>query len=281
MVDVAVKDWFEVIENMENKDYRDYPAISKSDLDRIHKSIAHWQAPSQPPTADMIEGSAAHCIVLETDKFHKDYVRSPKFNRRTKEGKLEAEAFELRNKGRTPLNEDQYYRLESIYNAVYSHPTASKLFENGRAEVSYFWEQDVYVEGQFHKVTCKARTDFVTAENNVLVDLKTTRDASPESFAKSVAQYRYHVQAAWYREGWYRIHGEYPAFVFVCVEKTPPYEVAIYTLDEGSLAEGWLQAKSDLAKYAFWKATPELERVDGYPIEITELSLPRWAFKEN
>ena len=281
MVEVAVKDWFEVIENMENKDYRDYPAISKSDLDRIHKSIAHWQAPSQPPTADMIEGSAFHTMVLEPEKFKRDYVKAPKFNKRTKEGKLEAEAFELRNKGRIPLPEDQYRRLEQMAEAVYSHPIASNLLSAGRPEVSYFWEQDVYVEGQFHNVTCKARTDFATEDNTVLVDLKTTRDGSEEGFAKSCANFRYHVQAAWYQRGWAKIHEKEPEFLFLCVEKSPPYAISIHHLLPASMSEGWKVARADLAKYAFWKATPEEYRVDGYPLEITGIELPRWAFTEN
>ena len=55
---------WEIIQQMPNTEYRQYPAISKSDLDRIHRSILHFEAPSSEPTKAMIEGTAFHTAVL-------------------------------------------------------------------------------------------------------------------------------------------------------------------------------------------------------------------------
>lgn len=66
----------------------------------------------------------------------------------------------------------------------------------------------------------------------VIVDIKTTSDASPRGFALSVAKYGYHIQQEWYRA----VHraafapGD-AAFVFLALQTTPPYRVEVYELD--------------------------------------------------
>ena len=75
-----------------NAEYHGYTqAISKSRLARISvcPSYFKWHEDNpQKPTDDMIEGSAFHKIVLEPETFDKEFIVSPKFDRRTKEGKL-------------------------------------------------------------------------------------------------------------------------------------------------------------------------------------------------
>ncbi len=285
MIEAEIKPWFEIIQNMDNDDYRGYEAISKSDLDKINKSVAHWKAPKGGATPEMKEGSAFHCYVLEPWHFERRYKEAPKLRKNTK---AETEWHEA-NKGFLPVTKDQLDRFERMADNVWSHPKARLLLEplnEENVEVSYFWETEVYVKeslrkGGFHKIKSKCRVDYTNEEHNILVDLKTTKDGSNEDFPKSVANYRYHVQAAWYRNGYQQIKGgPHPDFVFICVEKTDPFEVSIFTLGDRSLAQGQLQAKADLAKYANWKNTPEDRRVDGYPVDIQEIDMPNWAFKE-
>jgi exodeoxyribonuclease VIII len=75
-----------------------------------------------------------------------------------------------------------------------------------------------------------------------LVDLKTTTDASPAGFARAVERYRYHVQAAYALDGWPQAGGgTVERFVFIAVEKTPPYAVGLYDLSPALLRQGrWL-----------------------------------------
>jgi exodeoxyribonuclease VIII len=73
----------------------------------------------------------------------------------------------------------------------------------------------------------------------VLVDLKTTNDASPEGFIWAVRRYLYHLQAAFYVDGWEAAGGgPIDEFIFIAVEKTPPFAVGLYRLPESALIKG-------------------------------------------
>jgi hypothetical protein len=106
------------------------------------------------------------------------------------------------------------------------------------------------------------------------VDLKTTTDASPAAFARSVATFRYHVQASHYLSG---LHGA-ERFVFIAVEKTAPYAVAVYELDAAAMAAGDELRQRDMRMIADCRATGEWP---GYSDDCQTLSLPKWALTAN
>nr|DAD96050.1 MAG TPA: Exodeoxyribonuclease 8 [Myoviridae sp. ctpjm1]DAS09538.1 MAG TPA: Exodeoxyribonuclease 8 [Bacteriophage sp.] len=100
--------------------------------------------------------------------------------------------------------------------------------------------------------------------------------SAPAAFAKTCANYRYHVQDAFYSEGYYRAAGHWPAgFVFIAVEKKPPYSVGVYTLDDTAKACGrelWqreLRSLKHARETNAWQST--------YSSDIRTLSLPVWA----
>ncbi|HID70728.1 MAG TPA: exodeoxyribonuclease VIII, partial [Desulfobacterales bacterium] len=110
-----------------------------------------------------------------------------------------------------------------------------------------------------------------------IVDLKTTIDASPESFARSCVNFGYHRQEALYRMI-YKLHfGEEPrGFIFVAVEKEPPYAVGVYVLGEEELNLGYNQINNAIDIYL------ECIRFDTWPSyseKIITLDYPKWAFK--
>ena len=64
-------------------------------------------------------------------------------------------------------------------------------------------------------------------------------NASPSAFGWSALKYRYHVQASFYMDAFYHKFGEYPAgFVFIAIEKEPPYAVAAYMTTPDMLERG-------------------------------------------
>jgi exodeoxyribonuclease VIII len=113
-----------------------------------------------------------------------------------------------------------------------------------------------------------------------IIDLKTSNDASEEGFARSIANFRYHVQDAWYTKGVQVATRKHPTFVFLVVENVLPFSIAIYVLDSRSKDEGWMVADNDLRKYVDYKEMPEEDRYAGYSPDAVEISLPRWGFKE-
>ena len=107
-----------------------------------------------------------------------------------------------------------------------------------------------------------------------MVDLKTTRDASPRGFRRSIADYRYHVQAGWYLHGVEQATGKRPdQFIFICVETAAPYACAVYAADAEMIERGYQRAMEDLGKLAVCKAA---DHWPSYSDQIEPISLPAW-----
>jgi hypothetical protein len=110
---------------------------------------------------------------------------------------------------------------------------------------------------------------FRSWREGTVIDLKSTVDASPAGFARAVARYSYHVQAAHYMAG-----TKCDRFLFVAFEKTAPYACAVYELDADAIARG-----RDLREHALETLASciELGVWPGYATEVQVLELPRWA----
>lgn len=178
------------------------------------------------------------------------------------------------NPGRIVLTPEQWEQLHAMAAAVHAHPAAGALLTSvpGEAEKSVYWRDSTT------GVLCRCRPDW-WRDDNVIVDLKTTEDASPEGFAKSIANWRYDVQAAYYLDGIQQATRKRPkAFVFIAVEKKPPYGVGVYVLDSDSLELGRAQYQHDLRVYAECVRTGEWP---GYGDKIQTISLPAWHANKN
>ena len=178
------------------------------------------------------------------------------------------------NEHRTILNPDQWQTIHAMRNALMAHPAANALLTNipGEAEKSVYWLDALT------GVLCRCRPDW-WRDDNVIVDLKTTEDASQEGFARSMAKFRYDVQAAYYLDGVQAATRKRPkAFVFIAVEKKPPYGVGVYVLDAESLELGRAQYQHDLRIYAECVRTGEWP---GYGDKIQTISLPGWHANKN
>lgn len=265
---------------LSNEDYHQHPAVSKSQLDRASKGFIHWKRPAQIQTPALAFGSAFHAAVLEPHKFAAEFAVAPEgIDRRTKAGKEQWNFFLEESEGKEVITSADGELIRAMKASVMDHPLANQILTlDGHAEASYFWtDQDTGLE-------CKIRPDYVTA-HHMLVDLKTTQDASPEGFARSCAKFRYHVQAAWYSLGYQQVTGEAPStFAFIAVEKTEPHAVGVYVLDTAALEQGARLAKSNLEKIATWmQLTPEDQEQklkSGYSERFEILELPQWAFYE-
>jgi exodeoxyribonuclease VIII len=261
---------------MDNTDYHAHPAISKSHLDQVARSPLHYWAryldPNRvvpEPTPAMAIGSAVHTHVLELDQWDARYVSAPDgIDRRTKAGKAEWEAFTTAATGRTVLPKADADLVMRMAHSVFSHPAAAMLLAlPGKAETTHMWTDAAT------GLQCKCRPDWLTDDGRLLVDLKTTEDASM-GFARSIAQWRYHVQASWYLDGVEQSTGTRPEqFLFLCVEKKAPFACAVYAADAEMIAAGAQTAARDLDVLATCKAA---NAWPGYSDQIEPISLPPW-----
>ena len=249
-----------------NAEYHAADGISKSDLDLIHRSPAHYKAARHEDTPALRFGTAFHCAVLENDRFNATYtvIEGDRRTKAVKDSIKDAEAA-----GKIILTADDFNAIMSMAQAVFKNPICAALLRGSLKENSVFSELD--------GVRVKCRPDGWSIEKGVLFDLKSTEDASPEGFARTVAKYRYHVQDAFYRHvvaSATNCDADDLSFIFVAVEKKPPFAVALYQLDEMATLQGWVEARDDMRRY---KDAQTSGKWCGYSPKIESLSLPRWA----
>jgi hypothetical protein len=253
--------------NVPEAEYFSNPGYSQSDMKQALESpeLLYWMKhkggrAQRKPSPQMIEGTLAHACILEPDKFNATYkVCGP---RNTKAGKEEAK--EAIESGRQPITRAQYEKALDMNIAVNDNLLCNSFFVDGLAEQSFFSEDDRTT------LPMKARLDWIT-ENDTIVDLKTVAagGASPANFAKQVANFSYHLQAAHYLEmsGMQR-------FVFVVVEREPPFQIGVYELDDDAIAEGRYLRRKALDLIANCKVFNDWP---GHtPLMPQTLSLPNW-----
>ena len=263
------------METMSNAEYRKKEGISASDLKRMVKSMALWKYEKDHPDENDNEvfqfGRAYHKLMLEPDDFDNEFVVSPKFDRRTKEGKAAYEEFVKESEGKEVITEETYQKLLEMQIALYNTPFV-KLLIKGEHEKSFFWTDEK------SGVPCKCRPDsFGEIKGNyVCIDLKTTQNAETQAFMRDAIKYGYDIQAAHYCEG-LEIHYKKPfKFIFIAQEKTAPYLVNVLEADAYFMAAGKEVKDVLLERY---KECLEKDEWPGYmdeSIGINSLSVPAW-----
>lgn len=259
--------------NVPAEEYFAWDAMNRSTLEHGNRSMLHLHAAMTEPSessAPKDMGSALHCAVLEPDSFSRRFKVAPDVDRRTKAGKEAFEVFVKESNGATVLDSDSMDLVRQMAKAIRCHERADKLLAvPGENEVCAVWDDAET------GIRCKARIDRYAA--GVLgVDIKTTRNASPFAFSKSVFDYGYHRQMAWYADGFYAITGKLTTFLIIAVENESPCGVCIYRIEDAAVEFGRDDNRRWLRQYAEAKAA---NRFDGYPTEVVNLGLPVWAEK--
>lgn len=264
---------------MTNKEYRQHPAISRSELFKISKSPQHFkyefENPSEP-TKELRIGVAFHKLVLEPGDFESDIAIVPKVDRRTKEGKAIWEEFNNNSTDKIIITDEEFVQITEMAKAVKANPYAARLLDGAR-EDSFFWNDDLTGEA------CKCRPDCLSQinSNTVIVDLKSTENASNEAFMRDVVKYGYDMQAAMYKEGVETVKNVKDCiFVFIAVEKKPPYAINILQADELVLRRGYDLFRELIGIYHNCKETGSWYGYNGFSGYINNLSLPKWLAKD-
>ncbi|WP_250534935.1 PD-(D/E)XK nuclease-like domain-containing protein [Caballeronia sp. AZ10_KS36] len=251
-------------------DYHAREALSASGISRLLRSPAHyrlWRTTPGTQTAAMALGTVVHALVLEPHR-PPPVAITPSCERRSNADKAVWTEFEANLQGRVPLRQEEFDRAQRVRDAVYAHAGARMLLENIATEVSIFWQDEAF------DIPCKARLDVLRADLGI-VDLKTTADAAPSAFARSVANFRYHAQAAHYRNAvQHAEHASPPFFAWIAVETEPPFGCGCYEIDSDGLDEGRRLVRAAAKVYA---QALRARRWPGYPETIQLLRLPKWA----
>src|SRR5690606_28588177 len=95
--------------------------LSNSMLGHFIVSPAHRQADLRHPltaTPAMVFGSLTHTCVLAPQGLDRQYVVAPPFDRRTKDGKAAADAFETANDGRKSIDQETHVQVDGFIRSV-------------------------------------------------------------------------------------------------------------------------------------------------------------------
>jgi hypothetical protein len=264
--------------------FADYSAWSqsmvKTFLKRRRLAQAYYvdrTAVEDPPTDPMRKGTATHTAILEPEKFddmvevYPDYVLATNGAVSTKEAKEFRER--CRASGRIAMKTAEAAQVRAMADSV-------RRVCGEWLKMDALKEQSVYWTDGDTGIRCKSRLDWLieTPKAIVVLDLKTTGDASPMAFRKRVEDLKYWLQDATYRDAAKSAtQSDKPIhFYFIAVEDKFPFATALHRLDAedvANAADGRRRAMASLAN-----CLKSGEWAEPWESTINPLPLRRWAF---
>jgi ATP-dependent exoDNAse (exonuclease V) beta subunit len=255
---------------MNLSEYRAHKSVNFSTLKSILKSPAHYQAAladdDQEEKEHLILGTLVHEFLLEGKDSRGAYAIKPEgMSFATKEGKAwKAE------QTKPILSSDAEKKIPMMADAVLENAHA-------KAMLTACQHRETPILASIRGVECKGLIDAAGTDGVdwVILDLKTTDDASPEAFARKVANYHYDMQAALYKQllaTHHQIETE-PAFYWLVVEKTAPYTCAVYDSSD------WITSGEDKLERAL-ETLKECRKSNFWPKPFSGINLlirPSWA----
>lgn len=247
----------------------------------VSRSMLEWLSPPKTPlhfwakyvaklipdeeTPALRTGTLVHRCVLEPETMAGAFHTRPEgLNFSTKEGKAWKEA----HADKPILTDDESKMIYGMRDSVWRHAKAAAILKTSEFERSAF--------AGHNGMILKARFDALPKAGNVIADLKTCDSADLESVEKSMLKYGYFRQAAFYLKVANLLGLKRDYFVFIFVEKSPPYAVACYTPSDVVLEAGTMMVNRDLQLLA---NCYETDRWPGYSPNIEPAALPAWAMK--
>ena len=248
--------------------YRSAPGINYSSLKLIDKSPLHYKhnIENPPPDRKVFQvGRAIHCAVLEPEKFRDEYVIMPATIKK-RAGKA-WEEFKAENEGREIVSVAERDKYVSIAKSIKKNPHTRRLLarKTTKCEVPIFWTY------RGHEM--KSQIDFLGP--NMMGDLKSTADILPRKFDRSVVNYEYLAQFAFYQMAHETQIGKRVPFYCFAVEKEAPFDVCPVLIPDDALDYGRKKIDDWIDKLEACNESGEWPGVGGG--EIREFALPMWA----
>lgn len=266
-----------VIYNMPSEDYHSGPELSSTAISVfINKSPAHYRLMRDgkwsPVSTAFKSGNAAHVYLLERKEFFERYAVGPDARRNSKEWKEWADD---QSEGVELLKASEFNRdVRPLYDRVTESCAEAKwlLDQPGKTEVSFFWTD------QKTGISCRGRADKLidTGKKLIAVDIKTTKNAAPSAFSRSIADYGYHRQNEFYQGGLQQITGRQVLFVFLAIE-TGSMVAACYTLAKEAKMKARVELDDAMLAISQCQAN---NHWPGYTTRIEEIDLPKWSYRD-
>lgn len=261
--------------NIPQYEYHALDLVSNSQLGILAKSPAHlkhYRENKADKYTDALRfGSAVHAAILEPSYFERYYRVKPKFDRRYKEQKAASELWDLENAGKIAIAADEHEHCLSIADAVREHEKAGPLVEASEAN-----EQTAIWKHERTGLMCKSRIDAICPQLKTIFDIKTTRCADRHQFEKSIFDFGYYRQGAFYIDACRALGIDIEHYAIIAIEKEPPFGLMVYRLTNPVIDLGRRENESLLT---LWRDCAEADIWPSYPAQIQDIGLPAWAEK--
>jgi hypothetical protein len=283
-----------IYEGMPAEEYHRIDACNNSSLSTLLKyspmHVRYERMHPKAPTPAMTIGTALHTWALEPEKFDSIYIAADqccgitgKGTRCTSQGRILASSGEWfcgthgkkivpADAGKIVLAQSKIDQIKHMGDAIMRNRAAAGLLKSeGQNEVVGIFDHPAGVR-------CKLRTDCLrVVEWSAAADIKTTECASPSEFERTIAEYGYYRQAAFYQDGLRALGVEVKHFAFIVVEKTAPYGVAVYRMMDDAIELGRDELNPMLAT---WRRCVETGVWWDYGLEFHDISIPRWKARQ-
>jgi len=238
------------LKNIDKMYHQDTTHISKSGLDLINRAPAHYYhryfngGNNSINSRALVQGTAFHSFALEPELINSEFTVMPKFSGKGSQSKKNE--FLQMNSDKLIIKMDEFNMVNGMVNSLMSHPI-SKYLTGGVAEKPIFWIDPTT------GVACKCKPDYL--KGSLIIDLKSTEDASEIGIKKSVRKFRYDVQSAFYTDGGNESGLDIKGFLFIFVEKAPPYLVNAIILSNEDINNARIKYIENLETYKVCKNT--------------------------
>jgi hypothetical protein len=247
--------------------YDEAPGMNQSLLKKAEKSMDHLRHAMGGARGESSDAMTLGCIVesLVFGTPFKWAARPDKWDSwRTKDSQQWRKEQEA--SGVHIVTPETRETAEAMAHEVKNHPEVKRWLAKCRLNIALFGMHEATGE------PIKGLLDMAPDDVLVIPDLKTCYDASAREFGKSIAEFGYDVQGAWYQRLWQQNFGEVRKFALIAVESAPPYTPAIHVLQQEDLdkaakaIDGWMAQYVECKKHDAWS---------------TRAQIPRWRFSDS
>ena len=278
------------------KYHDDNTAVSFSSLKTAMQSLELFYhnhvaktVPRKPSTDAQIKGKLFHLFLLEHDKFQSRYAVRPStymgehidkrwnYRNATPAQKKFIAEWTAQNAGKDTetVDEELHYEFLQMAKQILDNPEARSLISRASSsEYATRWDHEP--TGQPMKMSL----DTICFEDDIIINLKTTKDVTYHGWRREIAYYSYHMQGAVSCDGYYTLFGRLPEYVWILVHNEFPYECEVFQLSQKSRRVGQKMMTDTIRRIQLastmdhWRSSTHGQRV---PVDTADWQLREYG----
>ncbi len=215
-------------------------------------------------------GQLVHCLTLEPSDFDSRYVIGEKCDKRTKAGKAAWAELEANANCREIVDAEDYDLAKQCALELMNHDEFGLLLMAPPKDAVI----EERIDFEWNGVPARCKPDMVIPSMNVIIDIKTTQDASEDAFKRAIGKWGYHRQDAFYKEAVRQKYGRDFRFLFAVVATNQTMETACYELRPKSVSRARTELNALINDYERRKIDNNWNAV--YSRGIVPMELPNY-----